>query len=173
LIARHDRFGRGGDHSAFNQHGFAAVRITEANEDYSKQHSELDTKEGVAPDYLAQNVRVNAAALAGMAMAPPPVDLLDTWKRPRIARLPSRYDARLRWTASPGAVSYRVFWREAWTPDWQHEIDVGNVTEFVMRNVSIDDYVFGVAAAGPRGHESVVSAYVYAPRRDEEIKVGK
>src|SRR6185436_10542768 len=30
LIARHDRFGRGGDHTAFNQHGFAAVRISEA-----------------------------------------------------------------------------------------------------------------------------------------------
>ena len=50
-----------------------------------------------------------------------------------------------------------MFWREAWTPDWQHELEVGNVTEFVLKDVSIDDYVFGVAAIGPGGHESLVS----------------
>ena len=32
LVARADRFGRGGDHTSFNQHGFAAVRFTEAND---------------------------------------------------------------------------------------------------------------------------------------------
>ena len=37
LVARADRFGRGGDHTAFNQHGFAGVRVTEANEAYQRQ----------------------------------------------------------------------------------------------------------------------------------------
>jgi len=39
----------------------------------------------------------------------------------------------LRWVASPGAVSYRVFWREAWTTDWQHDVIVGNVTSSCCR----------------------------------------
>jgi hypothetical protein len=47
---------------------------------------------------------------------------------------------------------------------------VGNVTEYVLPNVSIDDYVFGVAAVGPGGHESLVSAYVNPPRATIEIK---
>jgi hypothetical protein len=81
-----------------------------------------------------------------------------------LGRQPSGYDARLRWEASPGAAGYRIFWREAWGVDWQHELYVGNVTEFVMRDISIDDYIFGVAAVGPGGHESLVSAYVRPPR---------
>ena len=71
LIARHDRFGRGGDHTAFNQHGFAGVRFSESNENYARQHTVDDTLDGVSPDYLARNAKVNAAALAGMALAPP------------------------------------------------------------------------------------------------------
>ena len=49
LIARHDRFGRGGDHTAFNQQGFAAVRFTESKENYARQHTVEDTFEGVSP----------------------------------------------------------------------------------------------------------------------------
>jgi hypothetical protein len=84
---------------------------------------------------------------------------------PTIGRLPSGYDANLRWRTSPGAVGYRIFWRDAWTMDWQHELAVGNVNEYVLPSVSIDDYVFGVAAIGPGGHESPIASYVYTPRR--------
>jgi hypothetical protein len=42
-MARHDRFGRGGDHSGFNQHGFAGIVFREARENYSKQHNANDT----------------------------------------------------------------------------------------------------------------------------------
>lgn len=58
-----------------------------------------------------------------------------------------------------------MYWREAWTPDWQHELNVGNVTEFVLPSLSIDNYVFGVAAVGADGNESLVSVYVNPPRR--------
>lgn len=170
LIARHDRFGRGGDHTAFNQHGYAAVRVTEANEHYARQHTVEDTFEGVSAAYLAQNARVNAAAVAVQALAPPAPRVNDERGRPMLDRQPSGYDARLRWGASPGAVAYRVFWREAWTPDWQHEMLVGNVTEVVLPGVSIDDYVFGVAAVGPQGHESAVAAYVNPPRAEVTIR---
>jgi Peptidase family M28 len=171
LVARHDRFGRGGDHTAFNQHGYAGVRFTESNENYSRQHTVADTADGVSPEYLARNARVNAASVAVMALAPPAPMVLDDRGRPTLDRRPSGYDARLRWQSAPGAAGYRVFWREAWTPDWQHQIDVGNVTEFVMKDVSIDDYVFGVSAIGPSGHESVVAAYVNPPRTEQTVIV--
>jgi hypothetical protein len=168
LVMRHDRFGRGGDHTSFNQHGFAAVRITESNENYRRQHSVEDTFEGVSPVYLARNARVNAAALAGLALAPPAPDVAGE-RGPTIGRGASGYDADLQWKPSPGAVGYRVYWRPAWTLDWEHDLHVGSVTRFTMANVSIDDYVFGVAAVGPRGHESLVTAYVSPPRTPVEI----
>ena len=95
-------------------------------------------------------------------VAPPPV--VNTERgQPMLDRRPSGYDARLRWNASPGATGYRIFWREAWGPDWQHELFVGNVTEFVLPQLNIDDLVFGVAAVGAGGHESTVSVYVAPP----------
>lgn len=173
LIARHDRFGRGGDHTAFNQHGFPAVRVSEAAENYAQQHTALDTPEGVDFAYLARNARVNAAALAGMALAPPPPVVVEERQgrsQPMLDRQPSRYDARLRWKPSPGAAGYRIFWRDSWTLEWQSERSVGNVSEVVLKDVSIDDYVFGVAALSALGHESVVSAYVNPQRPSAEIK---
>jgi len=170
LMAMHDRFGRGGDHTAFNHHGFAAVRFTESRENYARQHSVLDTLEGVSIPYLLRNAWVNAAAAATLALAPPAPNTNDSRGRPRLARQPSGYDASLKWEAAPGATGYRVFWRESWTLDWQHELSVGNVTEVLLKDVSIDDYVFGVASLGPDGDESLVSVYTNRPRPFEEVK---
>jgi hypothetical protein len=164
-VARHDRFGRGGDHTAFNQKGFTAVRITEALENYERQHTAADTFEGMNIPYFLRNVRLNAATMASLALAPAAPVVTNERGQPTLGRQPSGYDSNLKWKASAGAVGYKVFWREAWTPDWQHELNVGNVTEFVLPSVSIDDYVFGVAAIGPDGNESLVAAYVNPPRR--------
>jgi hypothetical protein len=159
LLARRDRFGRGGDHSGFNAEGFAAIGFRESRENYSKQHNANDTLDGVSFPYLAQNARANAAGMAVLALAPPPPEV-----RPNmLTRQPSGYDARLQWTASAGAAGYRIFWRKAWAPDWEHELYVGNVTAFVFANRNIDDHVFGVAAVGAGGHESTISAYVMPP----------
>jgi hypothetical protein len=169
LIAREDRFGRGGDHTAFNRRGFAGVRFSESRENYSRQHWAADTLAGVDFDYLAKNARVNAAGVATLALAPPAPDV--TGRRgPMLGRGESGYDAHLRWNPAPGAAGYRIVWREAWSPDWEHEAQVGNTTEFVLPDVSIDDYVFGVAALGPDGHESLVSAYVRPPRPRSDIR---
>ena len=170
LIARHDRFARGGDHTAFNQHEFTGVRITEANENYAKQHTIDDTIDGVSFPYLARNARVNAAAAAMLALAPAAPDVRTERGAPMLGRGASGYDARLQWRASPGAVGYRVYWRAAWAPDWQHDAFTGNVTEFVLPDVSIDDYVFGVSAVGADGHESLVTAYVNPPRALIDIR---
>ena len=170
LIAREDRFGRGGDHTAFNRRGFAAVRFTESREAYARQHTAQDTLGGVAFDYLARNARVNAAGVATLALAPPAPDVHGEGGGPMLGRGDSGYDAEMTWHASPGAAAYRVVWREAWTPDWQFSADVGNVTSHTLPDISIDDYVFGVAAIGPGGHESVVSAYVRPPRARSDIR---
>ena len=159
LMARKDRFGRGGDHSALNAEGFAAIGFRESRENYSKQHGPGDTIDGVDFRYLAQNARVNAAAMATLALAPPPPVVTNERGAPMIDRRPSGYDAHLRWTASPGAAGYRIFWRNAWAPDWEHELYVGNVTDVVLPHANIDDRVFGVAAVDGEGHESTVSVY--------------
>jgi hypothetical protein len=53
-----------------------------------------------------------------------------------------------------------VYWREAWAADWQNSRLITQGTSVVIPNLSIDDYVFGVAAVGADGHESLVTAYV-------------
>ena len=169
-MARPDRFGRGGDHSAYNQLGFTAVGFRESRENFTRQHDVRDTYEGISLPYLAQNARVNAAAAATLAFAPPPPSVLSERNQPLITRAPSGYDANLKWTATPGAAAYRIFWRDAWGPDWQHELLVGNVTNVVLPNMQIDDYVFGVAAVDANGHESFVTAYVTPPRTSTPIK---
>jgi Peptidase family M28 len=163
-LARPDRFRRGGDHSAFNAEGFAAVGFRESRENYAKQHNAHDTLDGVSYRYLAQNARANAAAMATLALAPPPPTVNDENGAPMLDRLPSGYDGHLRWTASPGASAYRIYWRNAWAPDWEHDLVVGNVTEHVFPDANIDDQVYGVAAIGPHGHESTINAYVEPAR---------
>lgn len=169
LIAREDRFGRGGDHTAFNRMGYAGVRFSESRENYDRQHEPADTWDGVDFEYLARNARVNAAAVATVALAPPAPDVAGP-RGPMLGRGASGYDAHLRWEASPGAAGYRVVWREAWGPDWEHQVYVGAETELVLPHISIDDYIFGVAAVGPDGHESLVTPYVRPPRAFQRIR---
>jgi hypothetical protein len=170
LIAREDRFGRGGDHTAFNQNGYPGVRITESKENYGRQHTVRDTPDGVDVVYLAKNARVNAAAAATIALAPPAPLVLGRGGAPTLGRGESGYDAALRWQRSPGATGYRVFWRDTWEPDWQHERYVADTTGLTLPNISIDDYVFGIAAVGPGGHESLVSPYVRPPRPNTPVE---
>ncbi len=173
LMAREDRFGRGSDHSSFTRQGFPAVVFREANENFAKQHTAADTLEGVDFPYLAQNTRVNAAAAATLALAPAAPRVVNERGQNLLTRGASGYDAQLRWNASPGATAYRISWRDSWTNDWQHRQTVGNVTEFALPNVSIDDFVFGVAAISADGHESLTSAYVTPPRQGADVKVVK
>ena len=79
MVYRRDRYLRGGDHIPFLERGFTAVRLTETNEDYNRQHQNIRTENGVEygdlPDfvdfeYVASVTRVNAASLARLALAP-------------------------------------------------------------------------------------------------------
>ncbi|MBC7893931.1 MAG: M20/M25/M40 family metallo-hydrolase [Cytophagaceae bacterium] len=173
LMAREDRFGRGSDHSSFTSFGFPAVVFREANENYSRQHTANDTVGGVNFAYLAQNTRVNAAGAASVALAPPAPKVTGPAGQALVSRNPSGYDATLQWAPSPGAAGYRIYWRDTWNNSWERSQVVGNVTQFTLAGLSIDDWVFGVAAIGADGAESLVSAYVSPTRRVNEVKLVK
>jgi hypothetical protein len=171
LIFRHDRFGRGGDHTAFNQEGFAGVRFTTPNEKFADQHSPTDTFANASAPYATRVTRVNAAAAAMMALAPrPPVTRAAGPARidsPGLTR-GSGYDAVLRWQqpdAEPDLAGFIVVMRSTTAADWEKEIWVGNVHEFTMKNTPIDQLVLGVKAVDKEGHESPASAYIIAPPR--------
>ena len=170
LMAREDRFSRGSDHTAFTAQGFPAVVFRESKENFARQHGSGDTPDGVDVEYLARNARVTAAAAAVLAMAPPAPRVVNERGQPLIGRQPSGYDANLRWLGSPGAVRYRIYRRAPWANNWESSRTVDNVTQFVVSGASIDDWIFGIAAVGQGGHESLISAYVPRPRSDADIK---
>jgi hypothetical protein len=156
LIARQDRLGRSSDHLAFARAELPvpAIGFRESREDLSRQHNETDTLDRISFPYLAQNARVNAAAVAELALAPlPPVlEFLNAD--------PTSATVRLRWKMVPNAIGYRVYWRQAWGPDWEQNIRVGNVTEYNVSHAQADDSIFGIAAIGRDNHESPISAFL-------------
>ncbi len=160
MIYRLDRFGRGGDHRPFNDLGFPAVRLTAMHEDYHRQHQDVRTENGIAYGdvigevsfaYIARVTGANVATLAALASAPPP---------PAEVRLQGAVTPHtvLRWSRipSPRLVGYRLYWRETTEPQWRYSVDAGDVETFALENVSIDNYLFGVAARGADGRESVI-----------------
>ena len=182
MVFMQDRLGRGGDHSPFQQEGYAAVRFSTPNEDYAHQHSATDLVEFVSAPYTARVARINAAVAASLALAPkPPVvtrvattGALKGQLVPRISRGKSRYDAQLQWK-SDGSDSnlkgYSIVMRSTTAADWEQEIFVGNRNEYVLKDVSIDEFRFGVKAIDSDGNESLVAPYVYPPRQKREIPV--
>ncbi len=170
-VFRSDRFGRGGDHTPFHDAGFAAIRFTTPVEHYGFQHSAGDTFEHASPGYATRVVRVNAAAVGSLALAPPAPQVTrgnsqSSTPAPNLAR-GKGYDAALKWTAVTPAeevAGYSITMRATTAPYWEREIFVGNVTEYTIPNLSIDDVVLGVRSVGRNGTESPVSAYILAPR---------
>jgi len=169
LIAREDRFGRGGDHTPYNRQGFTAVRITESKENYSRQHTAADTLDGVDFQYLAQNARVNLASMFSLAAAPA-APLVQGERGPMLTR-GDGYDAVLSWQTVQSAVAYRLVWRDGWELDWSHSKVIAAepstpTQSHTLLSMSIDDYIFGVSAIGEGGFESLVSPYVRPSRAD-------
>ncbi|QBA64474.1 M28 family peptidase [Muriicola soli] len=158
MIYRLDRFGRGGHHRPFNDQGFAGIRIMESHENYTQQHQDIRMENGIAYgdvlehvnfDYAAKLTAVNAINLASIAWAPPaPAEVL-------IGGIvePS---AKLKWSKSEGAAGYKIYWRDTTSPTWDNSRYVGDVTEFTLEGVVIDNYFFGVSAVSVEGFESPV-----------------
>jgi len=158
MVYRLDRFGRGGHHRPFNDAGFAGVRIMEAHENYTQQHQDIreengiaygDTFEHVNFPYAKKLTAVNAITLASLASAPPPPQNLAIGGIVEPA-------AKFKWEKSDGAVGYKIYWRDTTSPTWDHSRFVGDVSEFTLDGIVIDNFFFGVAAVGKDGHESCV-----------------
>jgi hypothetical protein len=159
LVFRLDRYLRGGDHSSFNQQGFAAVRFTEFREDFHHQHQNVRTENGIEYgdltkfvdfDYVARVARLNAATLALLASAPaPPANV-------RLLTKNLENDSTLTWEAAPGglASSYEILWRATSSPEWEHIQKCGNVTRATLK-VSKDNVIFAVTAVDAEGHRSL------------------
>ncbi len=64
--------------------------------------------------------------------------------------------AKFKWDKVEGAVGYKIYWRDTTSPTWDYSRYVGDVSEFTLDGIVIDNYFFGVAAVGANGHESVV-----------------
>ncbi len=162
MIFRRDRYGRGGDHTAFNQYGIPAVRLSEFHEDFRHQHQTPRTEGGihygdlpefVSADYVAQVARLNAATLASLALAP---------AAPQNVRFGSAfqtYDTLIHWSPNvePNLEGYAIVWRDTTAPDWQHQLYVGKVTEFTVKGLSKDNWIFGVRAVDKEGDSSPVT----------------
>ena len=168
LIFRRDRFLRGGDHTSFNAEGFAAVRFTEWQENFDHQHQTPRTETGtlqngtsgpieygdflkyVDLDYVANVARLNAAALASFADAPPePAEV-------RILTKALDNNTELTWkpgAGAPAGTTYEVVWRDTSAPTWTTVQAVGGATS-VKLPVSKDNVVFGVRASDAAGHKS-------------------
>ena len=163
MVYRLDRFGRGGHHRPFNAVGYPAVRIMETNEHYDRQHQDLHTENGqefgdvlsgVDFDFTAKLTSLNAVTMAALAWAPPPPANTEisgavkpsttlTWQRPV-------------GSMAQNLAGYRVHWRLTTEPTWTHSQYVGDVTEFELKNIVIDNYFFGVSSVAKDGFESPV-----------------
>ncbi len=179
-----DRLGRGGDHTPFQWEGYAAVRFSTPNEIFKNEHHATDTLENMSVPYTARVARVNAAVAATLASAPKPPIVMRERKivsaEPKADRRPlptisrgSGYDAALHWTpagSDEGIKGYAVVMRATTSPYWEREIFVGKVNEFTLKDVSVDNMVFGVRAVAEDGSESLVSPYLYPERLKREVQ---
>ena len=164
MVYRTDRYGRGGDQVAFNALGYPAVRFTESHEDFTHQHQDIrveggvhygDVLSGVDYPYLAKVAATNAIALAGMAWGPAPPSGVTIASDPAPG-LSGGEDTVFDWKPSAGAAGYRLHWRATTDPRWSQARYVGPVQHYLLKDVIIDDWFFGVAAVSQDGFESPV-----------------
>jgi len=158
LIYRNDRFLRGGDHTPYVENGYAAVRITEMNENYNHQHQDVRTEKGVAYgdlaefmdfEYLRKNTAMNLANLANLAKSP---------SMPQEVKVEVRNltnGTQLSWKApAAGRVKgYYLLMRETTSPVWQKKMFISGTEANVP--YSKDNYFFAVQSVSETGNEGL------------------
>jgi hypothetical protein len=158
MIYRNDRFLRGGDHTAFVENGFAAVRITEMNENYTRQHQDIRVENGIKYgdviehidfEYLRKNTSMNLANLANLAKAPAVPDEV----RIDVKKLTN--STYLYWKVpKTGSVKgYYILIRETTSPVWQKKVYTESLEMRLL--YSKDNYFFAVQAVNETGNESL------------------
>lgn len=158
MIYRNDRFLRGGDHSPFVEKGFAAVRITEMNENYNHQHQDIRKENGIQYgdltefmdfEYLRKNTAMNLSNLANLAKAP----AMPEEVKVEVKNLGNYTD--LNWKApKTGKVKgYYVMMRETTSAVWQKKFFTAQ-TGYRLP-YSKDNYFFAVQSVNETGNESL------------------
>ncbi|MCO5934360.1 M20/M25/M40 family metallo-hydrolase [Mucilaginibacter sp. RB4R14] len=158
LIYRRDRYLRGGDHTPFSQQGYTAIRITEMNEDFNRQHQDIRKENGVdygdLPDfadydYTQKVARMNLSVLANLALAPASPQNVG------IITSGLTNKTQLKWDAPKGKApaGYYVLMRETINPYWEKKFYVTGTTANI--GYSKDNYLFAVQAVDMDGHESL------------------
>lgn len=166
LIYRNDRFLRGGDHTAFVENGFTAVRFTEMNENYQHQHQDVRNENGIQYgdlpefidfEYLRKNTALNLCNLAALAKAPavPEEVKIDVKKLSN--------SSSFSWKAPlyGNATGYYVLMRESTSAFWQKKFFTTALQ--LTLPYSKDNYFFAVQAVNGSGNESL--AVVPVPAR--------
>ncbi len=184
-VWRNDRHGRGGDHTEFLNAGYPAVRFSVAVENYNYQHQDLRVEKGVEYGdtidkmdfpYLQKVTKLDVAALAWLASAPPPPE-------PTVEGAVST-DTAVSWNPVVGASSYRVVYRRTDASQWSNApagpVQMPTVTfevsppgseppvradkpssfGSVLKGIRVDDWVFGVSSVSKDGFESPVASAV-------------
>lgn len=158
MIYRNDRFLRGGDHTPYVENGYAAVRFTEMNENYTRQHQNVRTENGISYgdlpehidfEYLRKNSAMNLSNLANLAKSPS----MPQEVKIEAMRLTNR--SSLTWKApKAGKVKgYYVLVRETTSAFWQKKIFT-TATEYTLP-YSKDNYFFAVQSVSETGNESL------------------
>jgi len=158
MVYRNDRFLRGGDHSPYVQNGYAAVRITEMNENYYHQHQNVRLENGIQYgdlpefmdfEYLRKNTAMNLSNLANLAKSPS----MPQEVKVEVRRL-SNYTS-LSWNApKTGKLKgYYVMMRETTSAFWQKKFFTTQTT--YQLPYSKDNYFFAVQSVSADGNESL------------------
>lgn len=159
LIYRRDRFLRGGDQTPFLQQGFTAVRFTEMNEDFNRQHQDIRTEKGVAYgdlpdfadyDYIQKVARMNLSILANLALAPAAPQNVGVITSGLTNKTQLKWEAP---KAGKKPAGYYVLMRETISPYWEKKFFVTD-TQAVL-DYSKDNYFFAVQSVDELGHESL------------------
>ena len=159
LIYRRDRYLRGGDHVPFLQQGFTAVRFTEMNEDFNRQHQDIRTEKGIdygdLPDFVDFNyvqkvARMNLSVLANLALAPAEPQNVGIVTSSLTNKTTLRWEAPVTGKKPTG---YYVLMRETISPYWDKKFYVTDTT--VTLAYSKDNYLFAVQSVDADGHEGL------------------
>ncbi|MCC9165342.1 M28 family peptidase [Pontibacter harenae] len=156
---RADRFLRGGDHTPFNQQGFAAVRMSEMNEDFDHQHQNVRKENGVQYgdlveymdfNYLRKNAGLNLASMASLAMAPYAPEKVGVVTSGLTNKTELKWETPAKGKKPAG---YVVLMRETSAPTWERSFAVDGTT--VTLPYSKDNYYFAVQSVDADGNASL------------------
>lgn len=158
MIYRNDRFLRGGDHLPYVERGYAAVRITEMNENFTRQHQDVRTenniKYGDLPEYidyeyLRKNTCLNLANLTNLANAPStPLSV-----KMEVKKLTNFTNLSWQAPACGKVKGYYVLIRETTEAFWQKKIFTAATS--ISLPYSKDNYFFAVQSVNESGNESL------------------